>query len=60
MRCRYAGSKTGSYDTCAEALAALKDIQRRSTRDRKPQRAYPCQGCRKWHLTSQPKRNPTR
>jgi hypothetical protein len=58
LACRV--GKSGCYATLAEALKELARIQQVSTRDVQPQRAYPCNFCRAWHLTSQPRRNPLR
>jgi hypothetical protein len=52
--------KSGSYATLLEALEVLKNVQQTSNREVKPTRAYACYYCRRWHLTSQPKRNPRR
>ncbi len=37
----------------AEALAMLRRIAKRSTREKHPIRAYECVYCKGWHITSQ-------
>lgn len=36
------------------AVAALRAVQRKSGRDRRPTRTYQCDMCDGWHLTAQP------
>lgn len=44
------------YHDHAEAIGALRRIQRRSARTRIPKRPYYCPACNGWHLTSQTRR----
>lgn len=43
-----------SYATEQFALADIQRINKISTRDNKPVRAYYCNTCKSWHLTSRP------
>ena len=42
------------YETQAAAMAAMRVIAKRCAARgrRQPRRAYPCSGCKCWHLTS--------
>lgn len=42
------------YRDREEALRCLRILEVRSTRGTIPFRAYPCQRCQGWHLSSQP------
>jgi hypothetical protein len=44
------------YASHRRAMMAVGKIVFYSRREEVPQRAYRCQRCRRWHLTSQPRR----
>jgi hypothetical protein len=46
--------KKKAYKDKAAALAVMHQIQNKDDGKKKPIRAYECEACRKWHITSTP------
>ena len=47
-------TKKRRYRDHQEAVRAVQSFQAKSTRDRVPTDAYPCDACGGWHITSTP------